>query len=330
MRFLLGCALAAALLWWLLQGVDTASALRQVQALPALLWGLGPLGLVASYGLRAARVRSELQHLQPVRWASAWQVTLVHNAAVNLLPMRGGELAYPYLVHKKLGIAPAQSLASLLWMRLQDLLVLCALALLLLLPLALPLRLLLALGFAALVALGLRWARGRVTRAPRPGESGLAKPKAANALADETAAPAKAWRIRLRRLLQSTRPVLLALADGPRHSRASWLYCIANWALKLLVIGSVLQAAAALPWPLALQGALGGELAALLPLQGPSGLGTYEAGVWGAVALAQTPTAALPVAALLAHGFIFATALLAGLLAGGQMLLGHNSAPKSS
>ncbi len=298
LRFLLGCALAAALLWWLLRGVDTSLFAQQLRALPIWLWVAAPLGLFASYGLRAARVRSELGAVQPVRWLDALQVTLIHNAAVNLIPMRGGELAYPYLVHKKLGISPAESVASLLWMRLQDLLVLTTLGLMLFLPLAHIKRAGAAIIFiviAALLITGLRryaslhGARWRASRTASPG-----------------------WRGRLRGWLL---PVLAALADGARHSWASWLYCIANWCLKLLVIAAILQAAGALPLGVGLQGALGGELAALLPIQGPSGLGTYEAGVWAGVALAESPAASLPVAALLAHGFIFATAVLAGVVA---------------
>jgi Lysylphosphatidylglycerol synthase TM region len=311
-RFLVGCLLAALLLWWLLRGINPGTfwvqLQSQAQALPMWLWLAAPLGLFASYGLRAARVRSELGQVRPVSWASAWQVTLVHNAAVNLLPMRGGEFAYPYLVHKKLGVAPAESVASLVWMRLQDLLVLTTLGLMLFLPVAQIFRAAAAIFFIVFAAWLIRILRRR----------------AATWQAASAANAGAGWRAWIRRLLL---PVLAALADSARHSRASWAYCVANWGLKLLVIGGILQAAGGLSGLAGVQGALGGELAALLPIQGPSGLGTYEAGVWAGVAVAQPPPLALPVAALLAHGIIFATALLAGLVAGVQMWLTHNLAP---
>jgi uncharacterized membrane protein YbhN (UPF0104 family) len=313
-RFLLGCLLAAALLWWLFKGINLHAFLAELQAqaraLPLMLWLLAPVGLFASYGLRAARVRSELNPVRPVSWASAWQVTLVHNAAVNLLPLRSGEFAYPYLVHKKLGIAPAESVASLLWMRFQDLVVLITLGLVLFLPLPHVLPAGAAIVFVAFVG----WIISRL-RSWLP-----AHPPVNRAHADPVS-----WRQKLRHL---TLPVLRALADGPRHSRASWLYSIANWCLKLIVIASVLQAAAGLPLWAGLHGALGGELAALLPVQGPSGLGTYEAGVWGGVASGQKPPPTLPIAALLVHGIIFATALLAGGVAGLLMWLTHNVTPE--
>lgn len=298
-RFLLGCALAGVLLWWLLRGVDGSSFTLQLRALPIWLWWAAPSGLLISYGLRAARVHSELGAVRPVRWMDALHVTLLHNAAVNLIPMRGGELAYPYLVHQKLGITPAESVASLLWMRLQDLVVLATLGLMLFLPLAFVERAGAAMLFIVIIAVLIhRFRRYASLRAAHWRASGPA------------ATPG--WRGRLRGWLL---PVLAALADGTRHRAASWAYCIANWSLKLVVIAAILKAAGTLPLLVGLQGALGGELAALLPIQGPSGLGTYEAGVWAGVAVALSPAASLPVAALLAHGIIFGTAVLAGAVA---------------
>ncbi len=306
-RFLLGCALAGALLWWLLRGVDASLFAAQLRALPTWLWWAAPMGLFTSYALRAARVRSELSAVQPVRWLDALHVTLIHNAAVNLIPMRGGELAYPYLVHKKLGISPAESVASLLWMRLQDLVVLATLGLMLFMPLALVERAGAAIIFIVIVAVLIAGFRR------------YARLRSVHWRTNEPVVVA-GWRGRLRGWLL---PVLVALADGTRHRPASWVYCMANWCCKLLVIAAILQAAGALPLLVGLQGALGGELAALLPIQGPSGLGTYEAGVWAGVAVAQSPAASLPVAALLAHGFIFATAVLAGAVAVAMGALGQ-------
>ena len=75
---------------------------------------------------------------------------------------------------------------------------------------------------------------------------------------------------------------------------------------------------AQLPPLAALAGALGGELAAVLPVQGPAGLGTYEAGVWAGVQ-SQAPgtfdNAALLGAALAVHALGVVVALAAGLLA---------------
>jgi glycosyltransferase involved in cell wall biosynthesis len=71
-------------------------------------------------------------------------------------------------------------------------------------------------------------------------------------------------------------PRLSPLFDA---SRVRWIWAISNWALKLTAIAMPLL------WMLPVEplsaglAALGGELAAALPLQPPAGLGPYEAGV---------------------------------------------------
>jgi hypothetical protein len=300
-----------AMLGWLLRQFDLHAWWTRLQALPAWLWAMVPLGMGLSYLCRAARVHAELSMAHPVSHPvtllHCLRLSLVHNLAIHLVPMRGGELAYPALLHRELGVPLPSAMASLAWMRLQDALVLGAAALLLA-PLPWGLRLGgLALAVSVLVG-GVRWARAH-----------------AQALTQRAAGPGH----RNSRLAQLWRRGLAALTDPTRHTPAGWLYCTSNWALKLAVIGTVLAALTGLPTLAALRGALGGELAALSPVQGPSGLGTYEAGVWLGVNMglnaatgavpgdhhAAVPTAALALAALTAHALIFLTALAAGGLA---------------
>ncbi|MEO8298329.1 MAG: lysylphosphatidylglycerol synthase transmembrane domain-containing protein [Burkholderiales bacterium] len=292
--------LTVAVLAWLLRHVDWAAWWARLRTLPGWLWAVVPLGMGLSYLARAARVHAELSLRQPVSLWHCLRLSLVHNLAIHVVPMRGGELAYPALLQRELGVPLGSAMASLAWMRLQDALMLLA-AVVLLAPLPWPGRIAL-LGVAGLgLVAGVRWARGhaqaliqRAADAPEP----------------------SGWRGRLGK---AWRTGLQALTDPSRHTGAGWLYCAGNWALKLLVIGSVLAALSATPLATALRGALGGELAALSPLQGPSGLGTYEAGVWlGMRAVPQADaasTAAVALAALTAHALVFLTALVAGLLA---------------
>jgi hypothetical protein len=101
-----------------------------------------------------------------------------------------------------------------------------------------------------------------------------------------------------------------------RAPRSAWLLSLANWLCKLSVVAILLSSLLAMSPQAALQGALGGEWAGLLPLQGPAGLGTYEAGVWLAAGLQDASVAAqLPAAALLVHVFCLAVSLGAALLA---------------
>jgi hypothetical protein len=108
-----------------------------------------------------------------------------------------------------------------------------------------------------------------------------------------------------------------------RNDRAGWALCAANWLLKLAVFALLLHALAPLDFAAALRGALGGELASVLPLQGPAGVGTYEAGVWAAAlargldkgsmmvqhAFADASGAQVAAGALVLHAFAVAAAL---------------------
>jgi uncharacterized membrane protein YbhN (UPF0104 family) len=64
-----------------------------------------------------------------------------------------------------------------------------------------------------------------------------------------------------------------------RGGAAAWGFAIANWVLKLGIVGVLLASLANLPPGAGFCGALGGELAGVIPLQAPAGVGTYEAGV---------------------------------------------------
>ena len=58
----------------------------------------------------------------------------------------------------------------------------------------------------------------------------------------------------------------------------------------------------------AVAGALGGELAGILPIQGPAGFGTYEAGVWAGASLHGGPSLRVAAPAVAVHLFSLATA----------------------
>jgi uncharacterized membrane protein YbhN (UPF0104 family) len=64
-----------------------------------------------------------------------------------------------------------------------------------------------------------------------------------------------------------------------------------------------------------LRGALTGELSALLPLTGPAGLGTYEAGVWTGLGLTWLEMKGLMGSVLLTHLFFLCISLLGAVVA---------------
>ena len=296
------------LLAWLLSHVPLDTVREALAAPSALVWAGTLLGLLLSYLMRAARLQVVMGLNEGLNDQSpagalprkalglrldALRVILMHNAAVNLLPMRAGELSFPWLASTQLRMPLAQAVASLLWMRLQDLAVLLALGLLLWpgLPVvwrAAGLTLLVLGWFAGLKLLDLLQASGNAS------------------------VPTSKWRQLLQRLHA-------ALVDPHHHRPAAWGFTWANWAIKLtagaLLLSAITQTSLGAGWA----GALGGELAAVVPIQGPAGFGTYEAGVWAGFAL-STPASALAqghavAAALALHLCFLLCAVAAGAIA---------------
>jgi len=276
------CVAAVALVAWLLRGLDWQRLREAALGVPWWLWGVVMAAVIGTHALRAARLCAEWGPRIGLRFGAAWRLQVLHNAAVNTLPMRAGEAGYAWLLHRDHGVRLSESLPSLVWLRVQDALMLLAWTWLMLAPLPLWARIGLLLIAAAAAA---RWAPAVL--------QGLAR-KLPRKLSD-------------------------ALASRRGGSR-SWLCSAGNWSLKLAAVAALLLPLAGLSLTAALHGALAGELAALLPLQGPAGLGTYEAGVlggslWGSQ-VAATPafTSAVVAAALLVHALWFVTGLLAAAL----------------
>lgn len=304
-------AVGLGLLAWLLSHVPLAQLTAALQRPAPGIWLLTLAGLLGSYALRAARVQVVFDlasSAPPSRRVlglrmDALRVILMHNAAVNLLPMRAGELSFPWLASRQLGLSVPRAVACLLWMRVQDL------AVLILLGIVLWPGLDWAMRIGALAAVAGAWHIGNRL---------LARWLAAHPNADTVPGG-------LRGLLTKVRHALL---EPAHHHPLAWFFTAANWSLKLAAGACLLSAISTAPWGTAWSGALGGELAAIVPLQGPAGFGTYEAGVWagfaahlprGSAALAQ----AIP-AALALHVCFLLCAVLAGAIAS---LLNHIERP---
>jgi hypothetical protein len=239
---------------------------ERVATVPWPGWVGATLGMSATYALRAGRLRAEwLWKLRTLGlgYRECLQITLLHNAAINILPMRSGEASYSFLLHRRWGVGLGDATASLLWLRLQDMLVLGVLGIAILVPAPLPWRIGFAVAAIAAAATLLpllvrhvhvhaRWARARAH---------------ADASARRTR---KAWHLVAK---------VAGAFRAARGGAAAWGFAIANWVLKLGIVGVLLASLANLPLGAGFCGALGGELAGVIPLQAPAGVGTYEAGV---------------------------------------------------
>lgn len=288
LRLAAGTLLAAALLAWLTRGVAWTTLAATLRPVPWWTWTAAIAGLAASYGFRALRIHAELRARYAVRVPDCLVLMLLHNAAVNVVPMRGGEAAYPWLASRRLGVPVSYAVASLVWMRAQDAIVLAFLASALWPGIGPTARVAAACALAAAVLAGLA---------------------SLERVAKLEGRVAERWPLR------PLRDAARALALAPRHGWAGWVWSVASWTVKLAAIGGLLAALSGLDALAAWTSALGGELAGVLPLQGPAGLGTYEAGVWAGAALRGTAAAHVAAAALAVHLLSVATSLVAGAIA---------------
>ncbi|MDR2015087.1 MAG: flippase-like domain-containing protein [Azoarcus sp.] len=279
-----GIAIALTLafaLWLLLEKQQWAAIAAMLEQLPGHAIGLAAAGFFLSYLLRAARVHDEFRHEANGCFGACLRIVLLHNAAVNIVPFRGGEAAFPILLGKLFGTPLTRALASLFWFRLQDALVVTVIAVAAWPGLPAALRL---AGVAVLVIFA--WALPRWARRPHrpPGEGKFA---------------------RLRE----------AFAESTRHARFGWLWTIANWSVKLAAQAWLLAALLGTGVGVGVAGALGAELAAILPVQGVAGFGTYEAGAAAALLPNGIIFAEGLRAALALHLFVIASSVCAGIIA---------------
>ena len=252
------------------------------------------LGWLSSFLFRAFRLMGEWKAHGKISLWDALSLTLLHNAAVILVPFRVGELGYPVLMQKLLNVSFQQCIRSLLWLRLQDGIVLLSLAFVCLPFLSLELRIAGLLLVMTLCFVTQKW-----------------------------------WL----RLLRS-RHFLIRQVRAFLHQRSSpwgWFWSAANWIVKILVVALMLSNLTGLDILQTLRGALAGELSALLPLTGPAGLGTYEAGVWTGLGLTWQEMKGLMGSVLLTHLFFLCISLLGAVLAlSFKALALENFKPKQS
>lgn len=285
--WLIGGALLLGLLVaveWLLGWRELLAPWRSV---PAWLLLTAFLLTALSYLLRAVRVRDYFHDVVGGRFATVLRMSVLHTTANNLLPMRAGEVVFPWLMRRYFGHGFLTSGVSLLWIRLLDLhsLVLGGMVVLWLYQ---PAWWWPAVGllWLALVPAGLL-----LRRAPRP-----------RAL--------EAGRV--------GRALLFILDAAPSDARLlAWLYLwtLLSWGAKLLGFALVLGYFVDAPLWQVLAGVLGAELSSVLPFHGVAGAGSYElAGMAALVPLGVAVEDALAGAVNL-HLFLLGTTLVLGALA---------------
>lgn len=243
------------------------------------------LALFVTYVLRALRVCDEFRDEVNGRFGACLRIILIHNAMINVVPFRGGETAFPLLLRQVFGVPIMRASASLLWFRLQDAFVVGVLALAVWPGLHAAIRI---AGIAALIAAA--WYLPRWARAPHD------------------------WAGR-GRIVSKLGLLRDTFTEATGRSRYGWWWTIANWSLKLAVQGWLLALILGTSFTTAFPGVVGAEGAAILPVQGVAGFGTYEAGAAAALLTSGIAMKSGLQAALALHLFIFCSAIATGAIA---------------
>ncbi len=285
--WLLGVAVLALLMAVVEWSIGWTLLLQPWRALSPLVlaWLFGLTAL--SYALRAVRLRTILQPFGIRHFPLLLRLTIFHNVANNLLPMRSGELVFPWLLQRYFGSDLLTAVTTLIWLRLFDLhcLVLIALAIVNLRePTLLG-------GLSAAVWLG---SLGFIPQLQRLRHA--------------------QWLIKTGRLRQLLRQ---AIHGAPLQwwlmAQLYW-WTLLIWMFKFVAFVSVLHFFLPLDyWQLSL-GVLGAELSSVLPVHGIAGSGSYEL----AMVAALTPVGVAPqltlTGAVNLHLFLLGSTLLLGLL----------------
>ncbi|MCB1898407.1 MAG: flippase-like domain-containing protein [Rhodocyclaceae bacterium] len=285
MKRALAILASIALFGWLLADGRWRELGAAISRLSPDVLSIAVLGFAISYLLRALRIHDEFRADARGRYPACLRIVLVHNAMINVVPFRGGEAAFPLLLRHTFGTPLGRAITSLFWLRLQDAFVVMTLAAIVWPGLPMWLR---ALAVAGVIATA--WWLPRWARQPHDWQQGR---------------PLTAKLAKLRD----------AFAETTRHARFGWLWTLANWSVKLLVQAYVLSAVLPAPLTTGAAGALGAELAAILPIQGVAGFGTYEAGAAAAMLPAGVALSTGLQAALALHLFVIASAVIAGGIA---------------
>ncbi|TVQ84454.1 MAG: UPF0104 family protein [Chromatiaceae bacterium] len=295
--WLLGAALLAGLILAVALGVGWGELLSPWASLsPRLL--AAAVGLTAaSYLARAVRVHDYFGALTAGRFRAVLRLSVLHTTANNLLPMRIGELLFPWLMRRYFGHGFLAAGTSLGWIRLLDLHFFALTALLILWlrepAWSWPLLALgwVALGWVALVPAS-DWLRERL-----PMRSA------------EAAGVSHGGLGRLRALAGF---ILAAAPRGPARIARLYLWTALTWTLKFIAFAVILHHFVALDFWRELVGVMGAELSSILPVHGIAGTGSYELATLAAlVPLGVGPEAAL-IGAVNLHLFVLGTTLLLG------------------
>jgi len=258
-----------------------------------------------SHLARALRVYVYFQPLLRGRFPTTLRLSLLHTMSNVLLPMRLGELLFPWLMGRYFGHGMLAAGASLLWLRLLD------------------------IHFIVLTGCGVLWLRQPAWWWPLLALAWLATLPALAWIGERAARGApddehpRGWR----RVMAAVRFVARAAPGRSDLVVQMYLWTALCWLAKFIAFAAVLRHFVPVEFWRALVGAMGAELSSILPFHGIAGAGSYElATVVALTPLGVNATAALAGAVNL-HLFMLGGSLLFGALA---LLLPVSASPAAT
>jgi len=128
-RALLGVAISAALLWWVLREVSLATVIHELSQSNPWLFAIAVVCATLIFPLRARRWRTILDPIYPrLPFGPLWRATAIGMMVNNVVPARAGEVARAYVLTRETPVPFSTSIASLAVDRIFDAIVLLLLA----------------------------------------------------------------------------------------------------------------------------------------------------------------------------------------------------------
>ena len=244
--------------------------------------------VVISYFFRAIRVYILFQPIADKQFLRILRLSILHNTANNLLPMRTGELVFPWLMQRNFGVGLIQSGSLLLWIRLLDLhYILAMVGVAFWLKSFNPAYLVLTVVWLSLLIFISPTYVAKLRKSVRP-ESFVAK---------------------ILEALIKTSP------KSRRQTAYLYLWTVLSWSVKIagftLLLGYFISAET---WQL-MAGVIGADISSVLPFHGVAGGGSYEAAVLMAMAPLGVSAQSALHGAINLHLFVLGSTLVTGLCA---------------
>lgn len=114
----IGLIITIALFSILLSQIELSDVIEILAKINPIYLIAGFISYAASYLLRAMRLHILLNKKVGVK--ELFSIVCIHNAALNIFPVRSGELSYIYLLNKRHKIAAGEGVASLIMIRILD------------------------------------------------------------------------------------------------------------------------------------------------------------------------------------------------------------------